>query len=96
MERREREAMARAWLCLNKRATIMACAKESEHTVELPEKVGKSRVLVVGGTGRVGGSTAVALSKLCPNLRIVVAGRNRSPRTSLRLLTKNINSNFSA
>ncbi|PSS21618.1 Carboxynorspermidine synthase [Actinidia chinensis var. chinensis] len=68
--------MARAWLHLNKRAPILACAKESEHTVELPEKVGKSRVLVVGGTGRVGGSTAVALSKLCPDLRIVVAGRN--------------------
>ncbi|GFY94303.1 saccharopine dehydrogenase [Actinidia rufa] len=68
--------MARAWLHLNKRATILACAKESEHTVDLPEKVGKSRVVVVGGTGRVGGSTAVALSKLCPDLRIVVAGRN--------------------
>ncbi|XP_057500382.1 uncharacterized protein LOC130784508 [Actinidia eriantha] len=73
---REREAMAQAWLHLNKRATILACAKESEHTVELPEKVEKSRVLVMGGTGRVGGSTAVALSKLCPDLRIVVAGRN--------------------
>ncbi|XP_057473985.1 uncharacterized protein LOC130762318 [Actinidia eriantha] len=46
-------------------------------TVELAERVGKSRVLVVGGTGRVGSSTAIALSKLCPDLRIVVAGRNR-------------------
>nr|CAD1821959.1 unnamed protein product [Ananas comosus var. bracteatus] len=37
----------------------------------------KSRVLVLGGTGRVGGSTAVALSKLLPDLRILVGGRNR-------------------
>ncbi|GFZ13031.1 saccharopine dehydrogenase [Actinidia rufa] len=56
----------------------MARAQESgERTVELAERVGKSRVLVVGGTGRVGSSTAIALSKLCPDLRIVVAGRNR-------------------
>jgi saccharopine dehydrogenase-like NADP-dependent oxidoreductase len=32
---------------------------------------------VLGGTGRVGGSTATALSKLCPELKIVVGGRNR-------------------
>ncbi|RWR74728.1 Saccharopine dehydrogenase isoform 2 [Cinnamomum micranthum f. kanehirae] len=38
----------------------------------------KSTVLILGGTGRVGGSTATALSKLCPDLRILVAGRNRS------------------
>ncbi|XP_010550808.1 PREDICTED: uncharacterized protein LOC104821584 [Tarenaya hassleriana] len=36
-----------------------------------------STVLVLGGTGRVGGSTTVALSKLCPDLKIVVGGRNR-------------------
>lgn len=35
------------------------------------------RVVVVGGTGRVGGSTAIALSKLCSDLHITVAGRNR-------------------
>ncbi|XP_010931572.1 uncharacterized protein [Elaeis guineensis] len=38
---------------------------------------GKSRVLILGGTGRVGGSTATALSKLCPSLQILIAGRNR-------------------
>ncbi|KAL0435360.1 UNVERIFIED_CONTAM: hypothetical protein Sradi_0243900 [Sesamum radiatum] len=45
--------------------------------VELPEKVRNSRVLILGGTGRVGGSTALALSKFCPDLRIIVGGRNR-------------------
>ncbi|TKV99181.1 hypothetical protein SEVIR_8G026501v4 [Setaria viridis] len=36
-----------------------------------------ARVLVLGGTGRVGGSTATALSKLRPDLNILVGGRNR-------------------
>nr|CBX25274.1 hypothetical_protein [Oryza brachyantha] len=36
-----------------------------------------ARVLVLGGTGRVGGSTATALSKLRPDLSILIAGRNR-------------------
>jgi len=34
-------------------------------------------VLVLGGTGRVGGSAATALSKLRPDLSILVGGRNR-------------------
>ncbi|GJT17424.1 E3 ubiquitin protein ligase UPL1-like protein [Tanacetum coccineum] len=37
--------------------------------------VNSSKVLVLGGTGRVGGSTALALSKLKPDLRLVIAGR---------------------
>ncbi|XP_054817822.1 uncharacterized protein LOC129317534 [Prosopis cineraria] len=45
--------------------------------VQLPEKTRNSSVLVLGGTGRVGGSTAIALSSFCPNLRVIVAGRNR-------------------
>ncbi|KAL5567077.1 hypothetical protein UlMin_030241 [Ulmus minor] len=45
--------------------------------VQLPEKTRKSRILVLGGTGRVGESTAIALSKLCPELRLVIGGRNR-------------------
>nr|XP_027101222.1 uncharacterized protein LOC113720754 isoform X2 [Coffea arabica] len=54
----------------------------SSTTVQLPEeKVEKkkknSRVLILGGTGRVGGSTAIALSKLSPDLQIIIAGRNR-------------------
>ncbi|CAO2140799.1 unnamed protein product [Urochloa humidicola] len=36
-----------------------------------------ARVLVLGATGRVGGSTATALSKLRPDLNILVGGRNR-------------------
>ena len=41
------------------------------------DKIRNSRVLILGGTGRVGGSTAVALSKLSPELQIIVGGRNR-------------------
>ncbi|KAL6906058.1 hypothetical protein ACP4OV_003659 [Aristida adscensionis] len=44
---------------------------------------GRRRVLVLGGTGRVGGSTAAALSKLRPDLRILVGGRNREKGKSL-------------
>ena len=36
-----------------------------------------ARVLVLGGTGRVGGSTATALSKLRPDLSVLIGGRNR-------------------
>ena len=36
-----------------------------------------ARVLVLGGTGRVGGSAATALSKLRPDLSVLVGGRNR-------------------
>ncbi|XP_040384977.1 uncharacterized protein LOC121055788 [Oryza brachyantha] len=42
-----------------------------------------ARVLVLGGTGRVGGSTATALSKLRPDLSILIAGRNREKGQSL-------------
>lgn len=45
--------------------------------VDLPDKVKNSRILILGGTGRVGGSTAIALSNFCPDLRIVIGGRNR-------------------
>ncbi|KAI7992258.1 Carboxynorspermidine synthase [Camellia lanceoleosa] len=73
--------MARAWLHLNdyNRAlsTMASSGKETEHRVQLPEKVRNSRVLILGGTGRVGGSAATALSALCPDLRIVVGGRNK-------------------
>ncbi|XP_051141894.1 uncharacterized protein LOC127258886 [Andrographis paniculata] len=69
--------------CLGvRRNFVMAMGKEGKgrgkiERVELPEKVRTSRVLIIGGTGRVGGSTAIALSKFCPDLRIVVGGRNR-------------------
>ncbi|KAL6976610.1 hypothetical protein U1Q18_025397, partial [Sarracenia purpurea var. burkii] len=77
---RERERMAqvwRVWPHLNSKQMSLACATEREHRVQLPEKVRNSRILILGGTGRVGGSTAIALSKLCPDLRIIVGGRNQ-------------------
>ncbi|RLN30426.1 uncharacterized protein C2845_PM05G06070 [Panicum miliaceum] len=43
-----------------------------------------ARVLVLGGTGRVGWSTATALSKLRrPDLNILIGGRNREKGKSL-------------
>ncbi|KAJ6984666.1 hypothetical protein NC653_022842 [Populus alba x Populus x berolinensis] len=67
---------------LKSSTSVKACVKECKHdnsnsnVVQLPEKTRNSSVLVLGGTGRVGGSTATALSKLCPDLRIVIGGRN--------------------
>ncbi|KAJ3681061.1 hypothetical protein LUZ60_015550 [Juncus effusus] len=52
-------------------------------SVESSIKPVTSRVLVLGGTGRVGGSTATALSQLCPSLQIQVAGRNRKKGNAL-------------
>lgn len=68
---------------LKSSTSVKACVKECKHdnsnsnVVQLPEKTRNSSVLVLGGTGRVGGSTATALSKFCPDLRIVIGGRNR-------------------
>ncbi|KAJ0229893.1 Sacchrp_dh_NADP domain-containing protein [Hirschfeldia incana] len=65
-------------------ATVRASSSSNETKynggvpeVKLADPTRNYRVLVLGGTGRVGGSTAVALSKLCPEIKIVVAGRNR-------------------
>ncbi|GJN28364.1 hypothetical protein PR202_gb16475 [Eleusine coracana subsp. coracana] len=41
------------------------------------KKSSSARVLVLGGAGRVGGSTATALSKLRPDLSILIGDRNR-------------------
>ncbi|PHT34655.1 hypothetical protein CQW23_26455 [Capsicum baccatum] len=69
---------------IKKRAVIVAnVVKENEKRVEVAEKVRKSKVVILGGTGRVGGSTAIALSKLCPDLHIVIAGRNREKGTAM-------------
>ncbi|XP_076884158.1 uncharacterized protein LOC143533190 [Bidens hawaiensis] len=69
-----------AWGCMRHwssiRAPTVACAGVQ------PEPV-NARVLVLGGTGRVGGSTAIALSKLSPHLRIIIAGRNREKGASM-------------
>lgn len=43
----------------------------------LPENVRNSRVLIVGGTGVAGRSTAIALSRFCPDIHIVIGARNR-------------------
>ncbi|XVF47322.1 hypothetical protein PTKIN_Ptkin03bG0100100 [Pterospermum kingtungense] len=73
--------MTPSLLHLNTVAVAVASVKVAEHDnvnrVQLLEKTRNSRVLVLGGTDRVGGSTATALSNLCPYLRIVIGGRNR-------------------
>lgn len=51
--------------------------------IQISEKLKNSRVLILGGTGRVGGSTALALSQLCPELHIVIGGRNRKNGAAL-------------
>lgn len=65
------------WKPLNLKATATAPATNNVTAVPLPEKIRNSKILVLGGTGRVGGSTAIALSNFCPDLQILVAGRNR-------------------
>ncbi|KAG4979332.1 hypothetical protein JHK84_032910 [Glycine max] len=65
------------WTPLSVKATATATTTSKVPEVPLPEKIRNSRILVLGGTGRVGGSTAIALSNLCPDLQILVAGRNR-------------------
>ncbi|KAK7843453.1 hypothetical protein CFP56_012598, partial [Quercus suber] len=77
--------MARALLHLKSTSGFaLACAsQESQYRVQLPDKSRNARVLVLGGTGRVGGSTATALSKLCPDLQIIIAGRNREKGASM-------------
>ncbi|KAJ1689083.1 hypothetical protein LUZ63_013238 [Rhynchospora breviuscula] len=49
---------------------------------EKPNKL-VSRVLILGGTGRVGSSTATALSHLCPGLQLRIGGRNRKQGAAL-------------
>ncbi|WVZ54572.1 hypothetical protein U9M48_005350 [Paspalum notatum var. saurae] len=69
--------------------TVRACAppaaaaSSTRDTAPAPQRMNpmksskSGRVLVIGGTGRVGGSTAAALSKLRPDLSILAGGRNR-------------------
>ncbi|KAL6870647.1 hypothetical protein ACP4OV_014495 [Aristida adscensionis] len=65
-------------------AVVRACAAATAAPAPAPAadaartKTARSaRVLVLGGTGRVGGSTAAALASLRPDLAILVGGRNR-------------------
>ncbi|KAM0891398.1 hypothetical protein ACQ4PT_026429 [Festuca glaucescens] len=63
---------------------VRACMPPAPATAAAPSNMSSGRrVLVLGGTGRVGGSTVMALSELRPDLNIVVAGRNREKGTSL-------------
>ncbi|XP_047159019.1 uncharacterized protein LOC124829535 [Vigna umbellata] len=71
------------WTPLNLKATATATSTNKVTEVPLPEKIRNSRILVLGGTGRVGGSTAIALSNFCPDLQILVAGRNREKGEAL-------------
>lgn len=88
--RKERAGEKMAGATVNR--TLIACAKD-EYRVDTPEKTRNSRVLILGGTGRVGGSTAIALSKLCPELRVIVGGRNRE-RGAAMVTTLGGNSEF--
>ena len=75
--------MARALLHLNSTATAILVRATSATTeavldrAQFQMKNQNARVLILRGTGRVGGSTAFALSKLCPDLQIVVGSRKR-------------------
>ncbi|KAL2329198.1 hypothetical protein Fmac_022625 [Flemingia macrophylla] len=71
------------WTPLNLKATATYPATNKVPDLPLPEKIRNSRILVLGGTGRVGGSTAVALSNFCPDLQLLVAGRNREKAEAL-------------
>ncbi|XBI80001.1 hypothetical protein VPH35_089281 [Triticum aestivum] len=74
-------AMVRACMPLR---TPPAAASSTATAPAAPSKPRSSaRVLVLGGTGRVGGSTATALSKLRPDLNILIGGRNREKGESL-------------
>ncbi|KAI5084221.1 hypothetical protein GOP47_0000390 [Adiantum capillus-veneris] len=54
-----------------RRLSSPICAAASAHP-------SNAKVLILGATGRVGGSTALALSRLCPDLKLFLAGRNRT------------------
>ncbi|KAM3273829.1 hypothetical protein ACQJBY_043172 [Aegilops geniculata] len=74
-------AMVRACMPLR---TPPAAASSAATAPAAPSKPrSNARVLVLGGTGRVGGSTATALSKLRPDLNILIGGRNREKGESL-------------
>ncbi|CAO2145523.1 unnamed protein product [Urochloa humidicola] len=59
-------------------AAVGACSAAAPSGSAQTNKSSRTaRVLVLGATGRVGGSTATALSKLRPDLNILVGGRHR-------------------
>lgn len=77
MHLKSRVSLCNATAAVTSSPSSSSAEAQIGNRVQLPEKTRNSRVLVLGGTGRVGGSTAIALSKLCPDLQILVGGRNR-------------------
>ncbi|KAM0869174.1 hypothetical protein ACQ4PT_040847 [Festuca glaucescens] len=77
-------AMVRACMPLRTPAAAAAASSSAAAAAASPTKPrSNARVLVLGGTGRVGGSTATALSKLRPDLNILIGGRNREKGETL-------------
>ena len=70
-------AMGMVRACMPVPLPALPAAAHSTGAAEKKPSRGGRRVLVLGGTGRVGWSTATALSKLRPDLRILIGGRNR-------------------
>eukprot|EP00252_Welwitschia_mirabilis_P006956 TRINITY_DN17922_c0_g1_i3.p1 TRINITY_DN17922_c0_g1~~TRINITY_DN17922_c0_g1_i3.p1 ORF type:complete len:326 (-),score=58.88 TRINITY_DN17922_c0_g1_i3:26-1003(-) len=61
------------------RLSLIRCSKDDNST----SSIGKKSVLIIGATGRVGGSTARALAKACPSLKLLLGGRNREKGVKL-------------
>ncbi|KAG2558555.1 uncharacterized protein LOC120685336 [Panicum virgatum] len=76
-------AMGMVRACMPVPLPALPAAAHSTGAAEKKPSRGGLRVLVLGGTGRVGWSTATALSKLRPDLRILIGGRNREKGKSL-------------
>uniref|UniRef100_A0A0E0MJF8 Saccharopine dehydrogenase NADP binding domain-containing protein n=1 Tax=Oryza punctata TaxID=4537 RepID=A0A0E0MJF8_ORYPU len=75
--------VVRAYMPLPTPPAAVASSSATPSTDAPRRSSSSTRVLVLGGTGRVGGSTATALSKLRPGLNILIAGRNREKGESL-------------
>ncbi|TVU03761.1 hypothetical protein EJB05_50699, partial [Eragrostis curvula] len=69
--------MAVVRACAPPAAVATSSAAPSSADATKRRKPSSARVLVLGGAGRVGGSTATALSKLRPDLSILVGDKNR-------------------
>ncbi|KAG0601379.1 hypothetical protein M758_11G106000 [Ceratodon purpureus] len=69
------------WVVLNCVGIRLVCQAKGSETVDEADGR-KKRVLVMGGTGRVGGSTLRALSK-GGDLHLIVGGRNREKGEAL-------------
>ncbi|CAM6099817.1 unnamed protein product [Calypogeia fissa] len=73
-------------VCLSVRCSDGAAAQQSGILLkdeELEKSQKRASVLVLGGTGRIGASTARALNESTPPVRIVIGGRNRQKGETL-------------